>query len=67
MSDDNLRLMKLIEHWAEHNDEHGTRFQEAAEEAAGKGLVSVAENLRAAAEKAEEVSRLLRKALEAFN
>lgn len=67
MSDDNLRLMKLIEHWAEHNDEHRIRFQEAAEEAAGKELATVAENLRAAAEKAEEVSRLLRKALGSFS
>lgn len=67
MSDDNLRLRKLIEHWAEHNDEHRIRLQEAAEEAAGKELATVAENLRAAAEKAEEVSMLLRKALGSFS
>ena len=66
MSDENLRLRKLIEHWAEHNDEHMTRFREASAEASEKGLGSVAENLNTAAEKAAEVSKLLRKALEAF-
>ena len=66
MSDENLRLRKLIEHWAEHNDEHMTRFQEASAEASEKGLGGVAENLSSAAEKSAEVSKLLRKALEAF-
>jgi hypothetical protein len=60
------RLRKLIEHWAEHNDEHRARFEEAAEEASGRGLEAVAENLREAAEKAAGVSELLRRALEAF-
>ncbi len=60
------RLRKLIEHWTEHNDEHRTRFEEAAEEASGMGLDAVAENLREAAEKAVVVSVLLRRALEAF-
>ncbi len=61
-----LRLRKLIEHWAEHNDEHRARFEEAAEEDSGMGLDSVAENLREAAEKAAGVSLHLRRALEAF-
>ncbi len=56
-----LRLRKLIEHWAEHNDEHRARFEEAAEEASGRGLKAVAENLRGAAEKAAGVSKLLRR------
>ena len=66
MSDEDLRLRKLIEHWAEHNDEHKIRFQESSAEALEKGLRRVAENLEAAAEKAAEVSELLRKALDAF-
>jgi hypothetical protein len=61
-----LRLRKLIEHWAEHNDEHRARFEEAAEEASGRGFDAVAENMREAAEKAAGVSVLLRRALEAF-
>jgi len=60
------RLRKLIEHWAEHNDEHRARFLEAAEEASAKGLSSVAESLRAAADGAGQVSKHLRRALEAF-
>ena len=66
MSDEKLRLRKLIEHWAEHNDEHRARFEESAREASDKGLEKVAGSLRAAAERAEEVSELLRNALEAF-
>jgi len=66
MSDEKLRLMKLIEHWIEHNDEHGARFEESAKQAAEMGLGAVAENLKAAAEKAAGVSEHLRKALEAF-
>jgi predicted component of type VI protein secretion system len=60
------RLRKLIEHWAEHNDEHRARFEEAAEEASSMGLDAMAQNLREAAEKAAGVSVLLRKALETF-
>ncbi|KON30125.1 hypothetical protein AC482_04595 [miscellaneous Crenarchaeota group-15 archaeon DG-45] len=66
MSDRNLRLRKLIEHWAEHNDEHRARFEESAAEAAGMGLNAVAGGLRAAAERAGEVSKHLRRALAAF-
>ena len=29
LSEERLRLVKLIEHWAHHNDEHGGRFKEA--------------------------------------
>ena len=61
-----LRLRKLIEHWAEHNDEHRARFLEAAEEASARDLNSVAESLRAAADGAGQVSKHLRSALEAF-
>jgi hypothetical protein len=67
MSDKKLKLHKLIEHWAEHNDDHKTRFDETAVEASEMGLDGVAENLRKAAEKAEEVSTLLRNALKTFD
>ena len=59
-------MRKLIEHWAEHNDEHRAKFLEAAEEASAKGLSSVAESLRAAADVAGQVSKHLLRALEAF-
>ena len=55
--------MKLIEHWAEHNDEHGERFKESAEEAAGMGLMGAADEMAEAHLKAAEVSRHLRSAL----
>jgi hypothetical protein len=63
---EDLRLRKLIEHWAEHNDEHRARFLEAAEEASARDLRSVAESLRKAADEAGQVSKHLRRALEAF-
>lgn len=66
MSDEKLRLRKLIEHWAEHNDEHRTRFEEVARQAVDMGLSAVAESLKAAAKKAADVSRHLRKALDDF-
>lgn len=66
MSDERLRLRKLIEHWAEHNDEHRARFEESAREAAEMGLGEIAENLKAAAERAAEVSEHLLRALELF-
>ena len=61
------RLKKLIEHWAEHNDEHRSRFEESAEEAGRMGLDAVAKSLKSAAKRAAEVSEHLRKALEAFD
>ncbi|MBC8223299.1 hypothetical protein H8E65_01830 [Candidatus Bathyarchaeota archaeon] len=64
MSDKRLRLRKLIEYWAEHNDEHSARFEESAREATEMELVEVANNFRAAAEKGAQVSKHLRKAIE---
>lgn len=66
MNESMLRLRKLIEHWAEHNDEHAARFEESAREAKEMGLTTAAENLRSAAKKAAEVSEHLRKALKSF-
>jgi hypothetical protein len=66
MSDKDIRLQKLIEHWIGHNEEHRVRFEEATSEALETGLVKVAENLESAAKMAGEVSKFLRRALEAF-
>ncbi len=59
------KLKRLIMHWVEHNEEHRSRFEEAAIEAEKLGLEVAAESLRMAAQKASEVSQHLRKALEA--
>ncbi len=66
MGEEKLRLRKLIEHWAEHNDEHRVRFEESATRAIEMGLDTVATELKQAAEKAAEVSKHLRRALESF-
>jgi hypothetical protein len=66
MRDDALRLRKLIEHWIEHNEGHGVRFEEAVKEALDNGLDMVAERLMNVLEKAAVVSELLKRAKEAF-
>ena len=66
MSEERLRLKKLLEHWAEHNDEHRARFEESAGKAEEMGLGTVVDNLKKAAERAMEVSMYLRRALEEF-
>lgn len=66
MGEEKLRLMKLIEHWSEHNDEHRARFEESAAKAAEMGLGAASRELKAAAETAAEVSKHLRRALDAF-
>jgi hypothetical protein len=62
-----IRLKGLVEHWAEHNDEHRKRFEESADNAERLGLEDAANKLRSAAKKTAEVSEQLRKALEALD
>ena len=64
MEEEKLRLKKLIEHWAEHNDEHSTRFKKSAKKASEMGLPGVAEELKGAAETGRMVSEYLRSAIE---
>ena len=64
MDEEKLRLAKLIEHWAHHNEEHRKRFAETVAEAERLALDGVAEEMRLAADEAGEVSRHLLKALE---
>lgn len=66
MNREKERLKKLIEHWAQHNDEHLTRFKESAEEAAEMGLNNVSDKLEKASEMGEEISKLLRESLDCF-
>ena len=63
MSDEREKLIKRIEHWAEHNDEHTTRYEESAKEAKTMGLVGAAQDLIKAAEAGKQVSIYLRGAL----
>ena len=64
MEEEKLRLKKLIEHWAEHNDEHSTSFIESAKKASEMSLPGVAEELKGAAEAGRKVSEHLRSAIE---
>jgi len=50
MVEERLRLKKLIEHWAEHNDEHTARLKEAVYNASDAGLPGVARELKEATE-----------------
>ena len=63
MDEDRLRLVKLIEHWIEHNDEHGNRFSEEADKAEKLGLKDVAEELYNASKASGVVSEKLSNAL----
>ena len=63
MNEEKLRLMKLVEHWVEHNDDHGDRFSEEAIKAEKMGLKEVAVEMRKAAEASKKVSENLLKAI----
>jgi hypothetical protein len=63
LDEKNLRLIKLIEHWAEHNDEHGERYKKAAEEAKELDLVDASTELQKAHLKTLDVSTHLINAL----
>lgn len=66
MEEEKLRILKLVEHWVMHNDEHTQRFREVALEAKGMGLDEISRCLEAAAEKGDQVSGSLREAIEGF-
>ena len=63
LNEEKLRLAKLVEHWAHHNEEHRERFSETAAEAEKLDLTGVAKEMRLAADEAGEVSKHLLKAL----
>jgi 3-methyladenine DNA glycosylase AlkC len=67
MSDEREKLIKRIEHWAEHNDEHTNRYEESAEEAKNIDLPESAQHLLKAAEAGRQVSIHLRNALKKIN
>jgi hypothetical protein len=61
--EERLRLQKLIEHWAHHNDEHAERFLESVDTAERLQIQGVAREMRLAAERSRDVSTHLRNAL----
>ena len=63
MDEKKQRLRRLIEHWAKHNDEHGARFMESADEAKEMGLHEAATELKGAASKSRMVTGHLLEAL----
>jgi hypothetical protein len=67
MSEEKKKLVKRIEHWAEHNDEHTIRFEETAKEAKNMGLTGATQYLIKAAEAGKQVSIHLRDALNKLN
>jgi hypothetical protein len=63
MSEEKEKMIKRIEHWAEHNDEHTARYEESAKEAKTMDQVEAAQGLIKAAEAGKQVSIHLRGAL----
>lgn len=64
LSQDKLRLNRLLEHWIEHSREHMASFNEWAERAEKLGLSSASTHIYEAVKKMEEVVQSLQKAYE---
>ena len=62
---DKLRI--LLNHWIEHNKEHGEEFREWAEKAQALGEATVREDMLGAAQYMDKASESLMKALEELN
>jgi septation ring formation regulator EzrA len=62
MSKNIKKLLKLTEHWAEHNDSHRESFEKWKKIANEEGLGEVVEHLDKAIEMIEKSSEYLRKA-----
>ena len=54
-----LKLSKLCEHWANHNDSHKDNFIKWREIAREKGLLTVVENLDKAIEMMDKSTKFL--------
>ena len=61
------KLKILLDHWIEHNKEHGEEFREWAEKARALGEAAVHEDMLDAARYMDKASESLRKALEELN
>ena len=63
-SDDQVKLLRLLPYWIEHNEEHAGSFQRWAEVARGLGQTEVAERMEAAVARMEACNEELRAALD---
>lgn len=54
-----LKLSKLCEHWASHNDSHIENFKKWRDTAKGKGLENVVVNLNKAIEMMDNCNKYL--------
>ena len=61
------KLKILLDHWIEHNKEHGEEFREWAEKARDLGEAMVQEDMLDAAQYMNKASESLLKALEELN
>ncbi|WP_342305510.1 hypothetical protein [Methanolobus sp. ZRKC5] len=59
---DKPKLEHLIGHWIEHNESHSESFSEWATKIETAGYKEIAEDIKMAAEKMNECSKLLKKA-----
>lgn len=64
MSEEIVRLQRLLPHWIEHNEEHAEEFQKWAERARIVGETPVADHLLAAAGMLNQANEALRGALD---
>jgi len=62
-----LKLSKLCEHWANHNDSHNESFVKWRDIAKEKSLTSVVENLNGAIEMMDKCTKYLLSAKEDLN
>ncbi len=51
------KLVKLMDHWIQHNDHHAEDYRKWAQEARGNGQTAVAELLESAAELTDTISK----------
>jgi hypothetical protein len=63
-SDRKEKLIRLLDYWIEHNEEHGAEFSEWAQGIAGPEDAGVRDDLMQATEGMSEVNVRLRRALE---
>ena len=67
MSEEIFRIKKLLEHWIEHNEEHLARFREVAADVEKMGIAEAARDIKTAAEKGDEVTIYLKRALKSIS
>ncbi|MGQ9709001.1 MAG: hypothetical protein ACUVXE_00825 [Anaerolineae bacterium] len=64
MSEEIVRLQRLLPHWIEHNEEHAEEFQKWSERARIAGETHVADHLLAAARMLNQANEVLQGALD---